>query len=257
MLQVCKWKKCLQKALSEQVLSAGDASKLVGKLSWGASNLFHRLGRAMLRPLHDQKSRRDGSVDSELGRALQWWLDVLRLEICELRSWQAPGEAPVHLFVDARGDPPDLGAVVFAGGSCYWTHFVVPPSLLACFKRRRDNQIMGLELLAISLGLSTFGAMLKGRCVVVHSDNTGSEVRVACWSRLHCTRVFWLCCAGIDAARRGQMLGPCATRARAVAARSQAGHRSARRACRNRRQHCRPPIAEGAYLSVWVCAPST
>ena len=35
---------------------------------------------------------------------------------------------------------------------------------------------MGLELLAISLGLCTFGEWLKGRSVVIHSDNTGSEV---------------------------------------------------------------------------------
>ena len=31
------------------------------------------------------------------------------------------------------------------------------------FRSREDNQIMGLELLAISLGLSTFEPMLAGR----------------------------------------------------------------------------------------------
>ena len=35
---------------------------------------------------------------------------------------------------------------------------------------------MGLELLAISLGLSTFQEQLSGRKVVIHSDNSGSEV---------------------------------------------------------------------------------
>ena len=41
---------------------------------------------------------------------------------------------------------------------------------------------MGLELLAISLGLGTFQKQLKGRLVVVHSDNSGSEVGVmACF----------------------------------------------------------------------------
>ena len=35
---------------------------------------------------------------------------------------------------------------------------------------------MGLELLAISLGLETFKELLSGRRVVIHSDNSGSEV---------------------------------------------------------------------------------
>jgi hypothetical protein len=44
------------------------------------------------------------------------------------------------------------------------------------FQRRGDNQIMGLELLSISLGLWSFQKLLRGRKVVVHSDNTGAEV---------------------------------------------------------------------------------
>ena len=43
------------------------------------------------------------------------------------------------------------------------------------FTRREDNQIAGLELLAIALGLSTFGEVLAGRRVCVWSDNTVSE----------------------------------------------------------------------------------
>ena len=49
-------------------------------------------------------------------------------------------------------------------------------SVLKEFTCRSDNQIMGLELLSISLGMSTFQDMLRDRCVVIHSDNTGSEV---------------------------------------------------------------------------------
>ena len=53
-----------------------------------------------------------------------------------------------------------------------------PPELLACFKRRRDKQIMGLELLAISLGLHTFDWLLYGQRVVIHCDNKGAEASV-------------------------------------------------------------------------------
>ena len=54
---------------------------------------------------------------------------------------------------------------------------------MAFFTKRRDAQIMGLELLSITLGLQTFKGMLQGSKVVIHSDNTGAEVRplvVAC-----------------------------------------------------------------------------
>eukprot|EP00973_Karenia_brevis_P019550 2682340-Karenia_brevis.AAC.1 len=50
-----------------------------------------------------------------------------------------------------------------------------PDDLLACFQQRRDNQIMGLELLSISLGLSVFENFLRDQIVVIHSDNSGGN----------------------------------------------------------------------------------
>ena len=49
--------------------------------------------------------------------------------------------------------------------------------MLGLFRRRRDKQIMGLELLAISLGLSTFRGMLAHRNVIMYCDNRGAEAR--------------------------------------------------------------------------------
>ena len=82
----------------------------------------------------------------------------------------------MQLFCDASGYPAYLGAVLLLEDKCYFTHLEPPEYLLEKFKRRRDNQIMGLELLSISLGLSTFDELIRGRNVVIHSDNTGSEV---------------------------------------------------------------------------------
>ena len=48
-------------------------------------------------------------------------------------------------------------------------------STLACFRSRRDNQIISLVLLSIALELSTFSMILKGRRVRIWSDNNGSE----------------------------------------------------------------------------------
>ena len=130
----------------------------------------------MLRPLFDQKSRRDGRIDDNLRRALHWWLHVLRIGLAEVRVWGMPEQCPVNLFCDARGQPPHLAAILFCDGQRTFTHMKPPAAVLEQFKRRKDNQIMGLELLAISLGLSTFQEQLSGRKVVIHSDNSGSEV---------------------------------------------------------------------------------
>ena len=51
-------KKCLkavQKALAENILPGGAAQKLAGRLNWAGQYLFHRVGRAMLRPIYNQK----------------------------------------------------------------------------------------------------------------------------------------------------------------------------------------------------------
>eukprot|EP00973_Karenia_brevis_P045061 6242044-Karenia_brevis.AAC.1 len=48
--------------------------------------------------------------------------------------------------------------------------------LMSNFRLRADNQILGLELLSISLALSTFRPWLAGRRIIIHSDNTGAEV---------------------------------------------------------------------------------
>ncbi len=101
--KIKEWRKMIEMALHEDRLAPGMASKLAGKLAWGASNLFRcvlsvvrcgvswhcsghpfarKLGRAMLRPIFDQKSRRDGKMSPELRRALVWWLQILRADLC-------------------------------------------------------------------------------------------------------------------------------------------------------------------------------
>ena len=72
-----------------------------------------------------------------------------------------------------------------------------PAHLLEKFEVRRDNQIMGLELLGISLGLSTFESELRGKAVVVHCDNTGAEVACAkgtarSWDHAQLVHAQWL-----------------------------------------------------------------
>ena len=151
----------------------------------------------MLRPIFDQKRTQRARVGMGLRRALLWWRRVLTMDIAELREWKETEAGVAHLFCDAAGQPAHLGAVLFIDDTCFWTHLPVPQDIQAFFKAREDNQIMGLELLAISLGLSSFEHLLKRRRVVVHSDNTGSEA--ACkkgtarsWDHAQLVHAQWL-----------------------------------------------------------------
>ena len=55
--KVDKWMWALKSALDQGILRPGDAIKMAGRLSWGVTHMFKRIGRAMLRPIHDQKTR--------------------------------------------------------------------------------------------------------------------------------------------------------------------------------------------------------
>ena len=173
------WLSLIEDSLRCGVLLPGVASKLAGKLSWAQCQMFNQVGRAMLRPIFDQATKRNGQVDANLRRALEWWRAVLRKDIAELRLWDEPVTDAVHLFCDASGMPAHLGAVLIVDKVFLWTHADPPSSLIEKFKRRADNQIMGLELLAITLGLCSFREQLSGRQVVIHCDNTGAEVAIS------------------------------------------------------------------------------
>ena len=133
----------------------------------------------MLRPIFDQKSLRNGNVGVELRRALLWRRSILLSGIAELKPWMQITSKHVHMFCNAAGGKPHLGVVVFIDEEILWTHLMPPQQTMSRFKSRGDSQIMGLELLAISLGISTFERRLRGRKVIIHSDNTGSEVHAS------------------------------------------------------------------------------
>ena len=108
-------------------------------------------GRAMIRQIFDQISKRNGNASPEPLSALRWWRDDLELNIVELRAWGVDEGPTAHLICDASGAEARLGSVLCCDGLWYWTIMVAPPSLLESFRHRAGNQIMGLELLAITL----------------------------------------------------------------------------------------------------------
>ena len=173
--KVEKWSTTISSVLAAGRMRQGEASKLAGALSWAGQHAFNRLDRAMLVPLFRHKHRRSCKLSTELCLCLQWWLEVLQVELKQYRPWQIPISSTVHLFADARGTPPRLAAVLFVGGKAVYTDLAPADSVLQFFVSRRDNQIIGLELLAIALGMSTFEELLLGRRVCIWSDNVGSE----------------------------------------------------------------------------------
>jgi hypothetical protein len=117
-------RKCLadiEKALKEDSMLPGVAKKLAGRLNWSTQCLFQRVGRAMLRPIYEQKHSRSGSLRPVLRTALRWWRMVLQGEIAEKRSWRRHDEQPAHLYVDARSTPARCAAVLFMDGRVLYT----------------------------------------------------------------------------------------------------------------------------------------
>jgi hypothetical protein len=122
---------------------------------------------------HGPLCGRNGQIGTRLRRALLWWQEVLRLQIAETREWVCGPEPVAHLFLDAASTPARCAAVLFLDGDIMHTDAAPSKEMLDCFKHRNDNQITGLEIFAICLGLSTFQCELAGRVIVIHSDNTG------------------------------------------------------------------------------------
>ena len=64
--KILKWTQRITLALKSGKLCPGDASKLLGALMWATQSMFNSLGRAMLRPIFDQKTQRDGRMSADL-----------------------------------------------------------------------------------------------------------------------------------------------------------------------------------------------
>ena len=147
---------------------------------------------------------------------------VLRRGIAEMRPW-ACGHAPiVHLFCDASGNKGYMGAVLLIDGQCPWTHAPLESRFMQHFRRRRDKQILGLELAAIGLGLSTFAEELAGRSIIAHCDNSGAEVGPPFHFASHAFVAFDV--QGLHATWHRAMFRSCAVGPCAMAARGQAAN---------------------------------
>ena len=129
----------------------------------------------MLLPIIWQIGSITGKISLSLRLALEWWLEVFQLQLVQKREWLGVVPKPIHMFCDARSTPPRLAAVLYIDGDILFCD--APPSdeLMGSFFRSGDKHIMSLELASIALGISTFADEIRGRSLIVWSDNKGAE----------------------------------------------------------------------------------
>ena len=146
----------MKKAIATGKMTAGESSRLTGRLSFAAQHIFKRLGRAMLVPfyMHTTRKHYRPEMDHQLIMALSWWLEVLDKGICEVRTWKESKQKPVQLLCYARSTPPRAAAVCICDGVIEYADGPPTERMMEQFKIRHDNQIASLEMLAIALGES-------------------------------------------------------------------------------------------------------
>lgn len=125
-------------------LDSGSAQKLAGRLNFASQHLFHRLGRAMIKPVYAQKTSGSGKVGPRLLAALKWWLVVLVENVSEQRPWCATDSRVCRLFVDAASTPACCAAVLCIDGRFLYTDCEPSAQLITQLAVRRDKQITSL-----------------------------------------------------------------------------------------------------------------
>ena len=181
------WSMQIRAVLERNAISAGEASKLAGRLCFAMSRVLGRIGRAWIRPL---LWRRDRKTPEELNRRLRcsllWWLTLLEQKpqrLCS-RFTCHMGVPDVLVYTDADG----------AGGIGVFVHWCatskqeyasgeVPRRWRACMEPRK-TQINMYELSAVLAAWETWSSQLAGSRVAFFIDNKPAlDIVLSGWSR--------------------------------------------------------------------------
>ena len=172
--------------LEHEELSPGQAGKLRGKLMFGASQLWGKVGRAFLRALSDrQYSRR--TTDTSLTPALIYSLYKWRALVMHGPPRPIPGsgsrKSDVVIFTDgsAPSSSPKDPATEMIGGVMFtredspkqFSSDVPKPIVQRWFPRK--TQICMIELLAAVVAVQTFREEIRGKLVLLFIDSEPVE----------------------------------------------------------------------------------
>jgi len=164
-----KWKEQITEVLQSERLTPAEASKLAGKLSWGATAVFGRGARVYLAPLFFHAAGCSSWMPGRLQRALQWWLRYLEAVPVRILNLKPVQRSRLLLYTDATGDGV-MAWVAEYGNSRRYSSVLVPKALRrwVCY---RKNQIATWELAAAICGLWQF---LAGAAQIVD----GTEIHL-------------------------------------------------------------------------------
>ena len=169
----------LKQTLDKGCLGKHEAERLRGRLQFASNQLFGRRFRNCLRDLNIHISRGFKILTPEMiasFRVLQILLEENRPRAVDVNFFERR-----HMYVDfsfcAEGHSGLGGLLLDERGNCLrFFSEEVPSSFVSSIKREeQDTIIFELEGLAIAIGLHLFSDFLKGRHLVVFTDNQAAQ----------------------------------------------------------------------------------
>ena len=171
----------IEAILSSKMLSPGQAGKLRGKLMFGASQLWGKIGRAFLRSLSERQYSKVPStaVNRAIELSLEEWKELIVRGPLRKIEVIGPRLPDVVVFTDGSypdqsGKGPDhpwIGGVLFKRG-CRPLQFGarVPLDLIQKWLPRK-SQIAMVEMFAVVVALETFKEQLRGAWSLLFVDS--------------------------------------------------------------------------------------
>ena len=164
-----QWCQSIEGFLESDFLLPSDASKLAGRLCFMNSQIYSRLGRALLRPIIWRQIQQQGSykLTRRLRWSLLWFHKALKSRWTRRIPYQPPTpEDQVILYTDAESTG-FVAAVILHKSGIWYMAGELPKSLKQLLKPRRTN-IVGYELMAAILGVLMVDLLLPTRMCVRH-----------------------------------------------------------------------------------------
>ena len=169
----------MQDILANEVLTRSEGERLRGRLQFASNQVFGRRFRNSLKELNIHVCRGFKSVSSDLAYALRMMVSLLQDNVprpvdLNFADW-------VHIYVDASYEPFGFsgvgGMVLNARGECLgFFSEEVSQDVIANIKRAdQETVIFELEGLAIAIAMYAFEKHVRGKRVVVFTDNKSAQ----------------------------------------------------------------------------------
>ena len=174
----------IESILRSGVLSPGQAGKLRGKLMFGASQLWGKIGRAFLRSLSERQYSKipRSDVNKAIKLSLDHWKSLV--ESGPPRPIMSSGSKKTDFVIFTDGSFPDtksslkdpwIGGVLFQKGARP-VQFGCKVDLETMDKWiPRKSQIAMVELFATVIALATFGDRLRGSWSLLFVDSESAQ----------------------------------------------------------------------------------